>query len=219
MATYSFQLRDFPFQATQTQTSQARSADHSVVRLALLAFGSLCWLGLYILLVQRLWQGFPLADQLSMSMVAVLIPLGVILTVSWWQLWQGWRLSGKFGGWPALSLDQLLQLSPSQFEEYVTQRIFRRRGFQTRNTPDVKDGGVDIELIDRYNQKAVVQCKRYRNVVGEETVRELYGTMMHEGAVHGYLVTTARISDPARKWAADKNIEMIDGERLVALGR
>ena len=219
MAAYSFQVRDFPFQTSQTQSTRAKIADLAVVRSALLVFGLFCWLGLYILLVRRLWQGFPLVEQLSLSMVAVLILLGVILAVSWWQFWQGVRLSGKFGGWPALSLDELLQLSPSQFEEYVTQRIFRRRGFQTRNTPDVKDGGVDIELRDRYNQKAIVQCKRYRNVVGEETVRDLYGTMLHAEAVHAYLVTTARISDPARKWAADKHIEMIDGERLVALGR
>ncbi len=222
MAAYSFQLRTFSAQNTvrsATQSTNGHTPDLSLVRLALLFFGSFCWLGLYILLVQRLWQGNPLAEQLTLSMIAVLISLGVILAVAWWQHRLEWQQRGLFGGWQALSLNEMLQLTPQQFEEYVTQRIFVRRGFQARNTPDVKDGGVDIELIDRYDQKAVVQCKRYRNVVGEETVRELYGTMMHEEAVHAYLVTTARISDPARKWAADKNIELIDGERLVALGR
>lgn len=214
MAAYSSQLRTFPL-----QTAKSRTSDFSAVRLAVLCFGSLCWFGIYILLIQRLWLGNPISEELTLSMIAVLIPLGVILAVAWWYQRLAWRRSGLFGGWPALSLNELLQLTPSQFEEYVTQRIFVRRGFKARNTRDVKDGGVDIELLDRYEQKSVVQCKRYRNVVGEETVRELYGTMIHENAVQAYLVTTARISDPARKWAADKNIELIDGERLVALGR
>lgn len=213
MAAFPLQLRTFSI-----QTSRARVADFSAVRLVLLVFSSFCWLGLYTLLVQRLWQGSSLFEQLSLSMLAVLIPLGVILAVAWWSLRRDWRRNGLWG-WSALTLNELLQLSPSQFEEYVTQRIFVRRGFQARNTPDVKDGGVDIELTDRYQQKAVVQCKRYRNVVGEETVRELYGTMLHENAVQAYLVTTARISEPARRWAADKHIELIDGERLVELGR
>ena len=209
MAAYSFQLRAFPSQAPQQSIS-----DLLIVRIALLLFGTLCWLAVYFLLVQRLWQGAALTEPLTLSMISVIIPLGVILIVAWWQLRQQWRLSNTFHGWPALNLDELLQLTPSQVEEYVTQRIFVRRGFKAVNTPDVKDGGIDILLTDRFNQHAIVQCKRYRNVVGEETVRDLYGTMLHGNAVHAYLVTTARISQPARQWATGKNIELIDGDLL-----
>lgn len=214
MVAYSFQLRTFP-----SQPQRQGVGDSFVLRLALLLFGTFCWLSIYFLLTQRLWQGASLTESLTLSMISVIIPLGVILIVAWWQLRRAWRLGNTFHGWPALTLDELLLLSPSQFEEYVTQRIFVRRGFNAVNTPDVKDGGIDILLTDRFNQNAVVQCKRYRNVVGEETVRDLYGTMLHGKAVHAYLVTTARISQPARNWAADKNIELIDGERLVALGK
>jgi restriction system protein len=37
----------------------------------------------------------------------------------------------------------------------------------------------------------VIQAKRYRNTVGVSAVRDLYGTMMNEGANKGILVTTS----------------------------
>ena len=41
--------------------------------------------------------------------------------------------------------------------------------------------------------------------------------MVHERAYHGFLVTTAEISDAARQWAADKPITLIDGAALAGL--
>ena len=72
-------------------------------------------------------------------------------------------------------------------------------------------------LTQANGRRAVVQCKRYRHVIGPEIVRELFGTMIHERAAHGFLVTTAEISDGARSWAADKPITLIDGMSLVSL--
>ena len=51
--------------------------------------------------------------------------------------------------------------------------------------------------------------------MGEKIVRDLYGTLMHEGAFHAFLVTTAEISDAAEKWARGKPITLIDGPTLV----
>ncbi len=41
--------------------------------------------------------------------------------------------------------------------------------------------------------------------------------MVHERAFHGFLVTTAEISEAARQWAADKPMTLIDGAALSAL--
>jgi restriction endonuclease Mrr len=41
--------------------------------------------------------------------------------------------------------------------------------------------------------------------------------MLHERALHGFLVTTAEISEAARSWAADKPITLIDGHTLATL--
>ena len=121
--------------------------------------------------------------------------------------------------WPALNLEQLYALSPSEFEAYVAERIFARQGYTVENTRDVKDGGVDIIVTDAHGRVAIVQCKRYRNTVGEAIVRDLYGTMLHSEAMMAYLITTSNISDAARRWAAGKPISLIDGTQLVELGR
>ena len=60
-------------------------------------------------------------------------------------------------------------------------------------------------------QKIYIQAKRYKNVVGVAAVRDLYGTMINEGASKGILVTTSHYGPDAYDFAKDKPIELIDG--------
>ena len=53
--------------------------------------------------------------------------------------------------------------------------------------------------------------------MGEKTVRDLFGTLLHERASRAFLVTTADISDAAYKWSLGKPITLIDGDVLVAV--
>ena len=71
----------------------------------------------------------------------------------------------------------------------------------------------------RCHLRAIVQCKRYRDTVGEEIVRGLFGTLLHETAHHAFLVTTADISSAAAKWAAGKPMTLIDGPTLVDIAQ
>lgn len=52
-------------------------------------------------------------------------------------------------------------------------------------------------------------------VVPVSAVRDLYGTMINEGAVKGILVTTSHFGRDSREFAKDKPIALIDGENLV----
>lgn len=115
----------------------------------------------------------------------------------------------------ARTLAQLLQLTPSEFEEW-TGELFRRRGYRVVNTSGTGDHGIDL-MVYRDGEYGVVQCKRYRGTVGEPIVRDLYGVLIHENADRGYIVTTAGISAQARRWARGKPIELIDGQKLVRL--
>lgn len=178
------------------------------------------WLLLYAWLGAQLWRGGVLAaGRLEIVLTAVCIVLGVPLALGWWGAVRRWRMRLQPATWAALSVAQLLELTPSQFEEYVAQRVFARQGYAVQNTPDVKDGGVDIVVTDVHGRQAVVQCKRYRGTVGEATIRDLYGAMMHHDATMAYLVTTGGISEAARRWAQGKPIGLIDGSRLVELSR
>jgi restriction system protein len=48
-------------------------------------------------------------------------------------------------------------------------------------------------------------------------VRELYGTVMSEGANRGILVTTSHYGRDAYEWAINKPLTLIDGPNLLSL--
>lgn len=183
-----------------------------ITLLWLLIYG---WLG-YRLLIQGVRTGW----FFNLLLSAVIILLGVLLALSWrrvgWRWWRGFRQGGK---WRALSVAAMYQLNPSEFEDYVAHRLFARQGYHVLNTPDSKDGGIDVLVTDDYGRQAVVQCKRYKGTVGSATVRELYGVMIHTGAARAYLVTTGEISEDACRWAEGKPLILIDGAELERLSR
>ena len=152
-------------------------------------------------------------DLLGLLTGASLLTLVVLWCVV---IWQHGRLreSNDFRG---LSIDELYALSPRAFEHYVAE-LFERRGYKVEVRGRAGDLGVDLMLTRNDGRLAIVQCKRYRHPIGPEIVRELFGTMLHERAAHGFLVTTAEISEGARSWAADKPITLIDGTTLAQLG-
>jgi hypothetical protein len=133
-------------------------------------------------------------------------------------LWAGlsWRQLRRLNQVPRrnLSKNQLYKLSPKAFEHYVAE-LFRQKGYRVVVRGKSGDHGVDLELFGSGHKRAIVQCKRYRDTVGEVTVRDLYGTLLHERASRAFLVTTADISDAARLWAEGKPITLIDGDTLV----
>jgi len=142
---------------------------------------------------------------------------GLLTLVTLWTLifWQRQATTGRTDR-PRLTVDQLYALSPRAFEHFAAE-LFERRGYTVQVRGRSGDLGVDLEVISADGRRAIVQCKRYRHQVGPDIVRELFGTMVHERAYHGFLVTTADISDAARQWAAGKPITLIDGQALAGL--
>ncbi len=109
-------------------------------------------------------------------------------------------------------------MSPEQFEALVA-KLFTAYGHDVENVGVSSDHGVDIRVISDRGEKWVVQCKRYSGSVGEPIVRDLFGTMLHEGAQRAYLITTGGITKQAVDWADGKPIVLYDGEGLVKLIR
>lgn len=109
------------------------------------------------------------------------------------------------------------------FEHLVRQVFeaeFASANGDVRVTQASRDGGVDAVIFDPdpiRGGKIIVQAKRYTNVVDVSAVRDLYGTVQHEGATKGILVTTSQFGPDARKFAQDKPITLIDGSNLLFL--
>ncbi len=111
-------------------------------------------------------------------------------------------------------LDQLQQMDPVDFERYCGW-LYELDGYKAHMTATSGDEGIDL-LLKKGRETTVVQCKRYSGTVGQPTVRDLYGTQLHTKAKNSVLVTTGRISTSAESWAANKPIELIDGNDLMA---
>ena len=117
------------------------------------------------------------------------------------------------------SRPNIMDLTPFEFENLVN-NLFDKIGFDSKTTQASRDGGVDVVVFDPrpiLGGKVVIQAKRYKNVVGVSAVRDLYGTMINEGANKGILVTTSHYGKDAYEFAKDKPVELIDGGGLLFL--
>ncbi len=108
--------------------------------------------------------------------------------------------------------------------EHLIRELFEKEftasGGEVKVTRASRDGGVDAIAFDPdpiRGGKIVIQAKRYTRTVGVAAVRDLYGTVVNEGAIKGILVTTADYGPDAHKFALDKPITLLNGNNLLHL--
>jgi restriction system protein len=108
--------------------------------------------------------------------------------------------------------------------EHLIREIFEKEftssGGEVRVTQASRDGGVDAVAFDPdpiRGGKIVIQAKRYAYTVGVSAVRDLYGTLMNEGATKGILVTTSDYGPDAYEFANGKPITLLNGANLLHL--
>jgi restriction system protein len=126
----------------------------------------------------------------------------------------------------AETLDDSANLAAMDWEDFehlireIFEKEFSANGGEVRVTQASHDGGVDAVVFDPdpiRGGKIVIQAKRYTNVVGVAAVRDLWGTINHEGAMKGILVTTATYGPDAYEFAKGKPITLLDGGHLLHL--
>ncbi|MEV4170234.1 restriction endonuclease [Nonomuraea sp. NPDC049709] len=113
----------------------------------------------------------------------------------------------------------LLELHHKEFEAFI-QNLFTKMGFDTKLYQASGDGGVDCVAYDARpvaSAKIIVQAKLYTKTVQPTHVRDLYGTVQHEGATKGIMITTSGYGPDSYKFASGKPLELIDGAGLLAL--
>jgi restriction system protein len=108
--------------------------------------------------------------------------------------------------------------------EHLIREIFEKEFTssegEVRVTQASRDGGVDAVAFDPdpiRGGKIVIQAKRYAYTVGVSAVRDLYGTLMNEGATKGILVTTSDYGPDAYEFANGKPITLLNGSNLLHL--
>lgn len=110
-------------------------------------------------------------------------------------------------------LEDLQRLDPVAFEG-VVKKLFEGLGYEVETTSRSGDEGVDL-ILRKGDERSIAQCKRYKGQVGQSVVRDFYGTVVHEKAKRGFLVTTGTFSLPSQTWAQGKNLVLVDGPDLA----
>lgn len=117
-----------------------------------------------------------------------------------------------------------LAVMPWEDFEHLIRQIFEAEfsvnGGEVRVTQASRDGGVDAIAFDPdpiRGGKIVIQAKRYTKTVGVSAVRDLYGTVMNEGAIKGILVTTSDYGPDAYEFAKGKPLALLSGANLLHL--
>ena len=123
-------------------------------------------------------------------------------------------------------LDQGYNLATMDWQDFenlvreIFEKEFSQNGGEVKVTQSSRDGGVDAIAFDPdpiRGGKIVIQAKRYTNVVGVANVRDLYGTVMNEGAIKGILVTTSDYGSDSYEFAKDKPLTLLNGANLLHL--
>jgi len=126
----------------------------------------------------------------------------------------------------ANKLDEGINLAAMDWEDFehlvreLFEQEFAKDGGEVKVTRASRDGGVDAVAFDPdplRGGKIVIQAKRYTNLVGVSAVRDLYGTLLNEGANKGILVTTSNYGPDAYKFAKGKPLVLLDGNNLLHL--
>lgn len=125
-----------------------------------------------------------------------------------------------------VEVDSSTNLASMHWEDFehlireIFEKEFTSNGGNVKVTQSSRDGGVDAIAFDPdpiRGGKIVIQAKRYTNVVGVSAVRDLYGTVLNEGATKGILVTTSDYGSDSYNFAKDKPITLLNGSNLLHL--
>jgi len=125
-----------------------------------------------------------------------------------------------------VEFDDTTNLALMNWEEFehlireLFEKEFSNNGSQVKVTQASRDGGVDAIAFDSdpiRGGKIVIQAKRYTNTVGVAAVRDLYGTVMNEGANKGILVTTSDYGPDSYEFAKGKPLTLLNGGNLLHL--
>jgi restriction system protein len=154
------------------------------------------------------------------SKLSSLAPVQPILQIS--------RVDRRFvdGYAVANQIDDTTNLAAMDWEDFehlireVFEKEFQTGGGEVKVTQASRDGGVDAVAFDPdpiRGGKLVIQAKRYTNTVGVSAVRDLYGTVVNEGATKGILVSTADYGPDAYEFARGKPLTLLNGSNLLHL--
>lgn len=117
-----------------------------------------------------------------------------------------------------MSNDEILNacvdtLSGTDFEKLIAM-YYKDKGYKVELVGGSGDHEVDLILLGKEGYKIAVQCKRWRNNVGNDIVLRLKAGKQIHGCYDAWIVTTSNFTKAAREAAERLNIKLINGLML-----
>ncbi len=112
-------------------------------------------------------------------------------------------------------LNALGEIDWYQFEKFCA-ALLQAEGFTVERRGGAQpDGGVDL-VVSQGELSALIQCKHWRTwTVQEKVVREMLGSMTHFRVEQGAIYTLKGATKPARSFATQHDIDIVDGSELA----
>jgi hypothetical protein len=104
-----------------------------------------------------------------------------------------------------------------EYEEYCAGRL-RDAGWETRYTPKSGDQGVDI-IAERDGIRVAIQCKNYKQPVGNKAVQEVLAGKSYERADFAAVVSPASYTPAATQLASATGVLLLHHRQLAHLAR
>lgn len=104
------------------------------------------------------------------------------------------------------------KMNGSEFEIFLS-ILFEKMGYTVQQTPLSGDQGADL-IIEKFNEKSVVQAKRYGKKVTNSAVQEVVAAIKHYNANNAFVVTNNKFTDSAIELANSNNVNLIDRSKL-----
>lgn len=103
------------------------------------------------------------------------------------------------------NLDDIGEINWRKFEG-LTGEFFKKNGYEVCLGKGRKDGGIDVRVWKNKEDKEnppliLIQCKRYKGKVKEETVKALWTDVVDEKATSGLIVTSSEVAKGAKIWS------------------
>jgi restriction system protein len=96
-------------------------------------------------------------------------------------------------------------ISGEDYEKYVGQKI-ESCGWKVSYTPRTGDQGVDLVASNSENFRIAIQCKFYKNPVGNKAVQEIDSGARHYEANMALLITSSALTKSAIQLATSNNV-------------
>ena len=139
---------------------------------------------------------------------------GSLLLLSVITIWLLLLLTSSISARNRYTMSQIDKMDGKTFEKACAD-ILKHHGFsKVEITGRSGDGGVDI-LACKGNVKYAIQCKRYKNKLGNSSRQEVFSGKAYYHCDKAVVMTNSYFTKPAIKYASHLNVELWDRDYLT----